>query len=173
MAVLWSLISASNLWSSQVFWGVSVIVLASLMFWQVGLLLSTYLGKPTVSQVSTTSSGVLHKSVSNLDGYLWEVIHSNLLGIKVMDTLSTSLSGHKNAKQCSISNQSIDCFVGVLNFELPLTQLNNQSKGTIKTTTTTTILRFRWWCPSRAWTSRRSRCATTTRSSRATCKVSE
>ncbi|KAF8375767.1 hypothetical protein PRIPAC_82196 [Pristionchus pacificus] len=41
---------------SKVFWGVSVIVLASLMFWQVGLLLSTYLGKPTVSQVSLVMS---------------------------------------------------------------------------------------------------------------------
>ncbi|GMS97466.1 hypothetical protein PENTCL1PPCAC_19641, partial [Pristionchus entomophagus] len=41
---------------SKLFWGIAVIVMASLMFWQIALLLSAYIGKPTVSQVSLVMS---------------------------------------------------------------------------------------------------------------------
>ncbi|GMR45392.1 hypothetical protein PMAYCL1PPCAC_15587, partial [Pristionchus mayeri] len=41
---------------SKIFWGLAVIALASLMFWQVSLLITAYIGKPTVSQVSFVMS---------------------------------------------------------------------------------------------------------------------
>ncbi|GMS93155.1 hypothetical protein PENTCL1PPCAC_15330, partial [Pristionchus entomophagus] len=41
---------------SKLFWGLAVIVLASLMFWQISMLLVAYVGKPTMSQVSLVMS---------------------------------------------------------------------------------------------------------------------
>ncbi|GMR49338.1 hypothetical protein PMAYCL1PPCAC_19533, partial [Pristionchus mayeri] len=41
---------------SKLFWGLTVIGMATLMFWQIGILITTYIGKPTVSQVSLVMS---------------------------------------------------------------------------------------------------------------------